>query len=109
MDLEKTVSLLCTIALTGACFMSVSTASAAERVLAFHGSLVSAGCDARVSAPDAQQTRFQSLKVNRQITLSVDRADNACGGSTLPVIAGYVEQPIVTSGSHTGIVTLSYQ
>ncbi len=109
MKSQKNVSLLFLIAISGACVQPLSTAVAAGHDLALHGSLVNATCDVTLTNPASTQAGYQSIQVNNQLVLSVDRYRNACESQALPLQTRYTEQPVQASGARTGVVTLTWQ
>lgn len=109
MKSAKTASVFRSIALIGAGVFTASVAWAQDSALMFHGQLVNAACEARVSAPGDGASAFRPLKVNAGLTLRLVSHDDACGKAALPVSIAYAERTSIRADTRSAIVTLTYQ
>jgi type 1 fimbria pilin len=105
----RTASVFYSIALIGAGALTAPGAWAMDNTLMFHGQLVNAACEARVTGPGDASSMLKPLKVNAELTLRLVSHDDACSEAALPVSIAYVERTSISAGAHSAIVTLTYQ
>jgi type 1 fimbria pilin len=109
MKIMKTVSMYASIALIGACVLSMPTsASASERGLSFRGAVVKGGCSG-LSAAEVSQVRLGQRSASAQMARDDDRSGRACGQTNVPVEARYVETSSANIKAHSGLITLTYR
>jgi type 1 fimbria pilin len=106
---KKTVSVFFSIAFAGAGLFMASAAWAQSSNLMFHGQLVNAACEAKVFATGDTSSTLKPLTVNARLTLRLVSHDDACGEVALPVSVAYAERAAISTHTHNGIVTLTYQ
>ena len=107
MKIMKTVSMCASIALIGACVLSMPT-SASERGLSFRGAVVNGGCSG-LSAAEVSQVRFGQRSASAQMARDDDRSGRACGETNVPVEVRYVETSSANIKAHSGLITLTYR
>ena len=107
MKIMKTVSMYASIALIGACVLSMPTI-ASERGLSFRGAVVNGGCSG-LSAAEVGQVRLGQRSASAQMARDDDRSGRACGQTNVPVEARYVETSSANIKAHSGLITLTYR
>jgi len=110
MNSKQAVSMFLVIVVSGAFAPTVSAAPATHNGLSFHGQLVNAGCEASVmGASSVKPEALRAFKVNSSLTVGIVDHNDACESAAVPVTIAYIERASISTASHNGIVTLTYQ
>ncbi|MFJ3484827.1 hypothetical protein ACIPL1_15780 [Pseudomonas sp. NPDC090202] len=109
MNSKKTVSVFFSITFLGVFALGAPVTLAAQGGLALRGQVVNAGCDARLPQGHTAATASRILPVNAGLSLEVMGRNDACHAAAVPVVTGYVERSSLSTGRHTGVVTVTYQ